>query len=236
MEADAAKQALRREGWERLREAGAARFPGVVGRIPNFVGAEAAAQRFARSAVFRAAQTFKCNPDSPQRPARAAALRAGKRVYMAVPRLAEAEPFLELDPIALGPGALWRASSIKGALELGRPVALAQMPRVDCILTGCVGVGRDGARLGKGGGYSDLEYGLLREHGKVVDATPIVTTLHPSQLWPRGAVPHEPHDIGIDVAFLPTTTVRLPRVYPRPVGILWQVLDPARRAAIPVLR
>ncbi len=231
-----AKIALRNRCWDAIREAGAARFPGVRGRIPNFVGAEAAAERFTRSRTFADAGTLKCNPDSPQRPARVAALRAGKVVYMAVPRLSDARPFLELHPARLGEDALWHASSIKGAFELGRPVKLSAMPRIDLILTGCVGVGRDGVRLGKGGGYSDLEYGLLRERGKVDDATPVATTLHPCQLLRRGEIPRLAHDISVDIAFLPARTVTLPRVHPRPTGVLWDALDAERRAAIPVLR
>ena len=36
----AKKRSLRRERWIGLSAAGAARFPGTFGRIPNFVGAE----------------------------------------------------------------------------------------------------------------------------------------------------------------------------------------------------
>ena len=41
----AAKAELRNEVWAALRAARATRFPGPEGRIPNFVGAEAAAER-----------------------------------------------------------------------------------------------------------------------------------------------------------------------------------------------
>ncbi len=41
----AAKAALREQVWSAMRAAKVARFPGAVGRIPNFTGAEAAAQR-----------------------------------------------------------------------------------------------------------------------------------------------------------------------------------------------
>ena len=41
----AAKAELRNEIWSALRAAKATRFPGPEGRIPNFVGAEAAAER-----------------------------------------------------------------------------------------------------------------------------------------------------------------------------------------------
>ena len=41
----AAKAALREEVWSAMRAAKVARFPGAAGRIPNFSGAEAAAER-----------------------------------------------------------------------------------------------------------------------------------------------------------------------------------------------
>jgi 5-formyltetrahydrofolate cyclo-ligase len=37
------KEEVRQRVWALLEEQGAARFPGARGRIPNFVGAEAAA-------------------------------------------------------------------------------------------------------------------------------------------------------------------------------------------------
>src|SRR3984957_20884958 len=79
------------------RAAGGARFPGAAGRIPNFTGAEAAAERLRAVPQWQAARTLKANPDSPQLPVRQRALEDGKTVYIAVPRLAEAEPFLTLD-------------------------------------------------------------------------------------------------------------------------------------------
>src|SRR2546423_11788521 len=88
----AAKAQLRTEIWAALRAARATRFPGPEGRIPNFVGAEAAAERLRGTDVWRAAATLKANPDSPQWPVRQRALEDGKLVFMAVPRLAEEEP------------------------------------------------------------------------------------------------------------------------------------------------
>ena len=66
------------------------RFPSPDGRIPNFVGAEAAADALAATPrVGARPRTIKSNPDSPQLPVRVRALDDGKLVYMAVPRLAE---------------------------------------------------------------------------------------------------------------------------------------------------
>src|ERR1700726_1156750 len=110
----AAKAALREQVWAAMSAARVARFPGAAGRIPNFTGAEAAAERLRALAVWQAASTVKANPDSAQWPVRQRALEDGKIVYMAVPRLAGPEPFFALDPDHLSepPRA---AASIKGA-------------------------------------------------------------------------------------------------------------------------
>ena len=229
------KSELRKACWQAIRDAGAARFPGVEGRIPNFVGAEAAAERLAATDAWQRAKVLKCNPDSPQRSVRRRALEEGKLVFMAVPRLRSADPFLALDPTQIDAGALWTASSIKGADAMGIPTSVDDMPRIDLIVTGCVGVTRQGARLGKGGGYSDLEYALLREHGKVDADTPVATTVHASQVLRAHAIPMRPHDVSLDFVVTPERTIRCKRAYDRPTGVLWDVLEPEKQAAIPVL-
>ena len=95
------KQEIREEVWQTLENSAARRFPGARGRIPNFVGAERAADRLCELDVWKRAKVLKCNPDSPQRPVRLRALKEGKIVYMAVPRLRELECFIELDPTRL---------------------------------------------------------------------------------------------------------------------------------------
>lgn len=80
-----------------MSEARVARFPGARGRIPNFTGAERAADRLADTGAWQRATALKANPDLPQLPVRAAALTAGKLVVMAVPRLRTPTPFLSLD-------------------------------------------------------------------------------------------------------------------------------------------
>jgi hypothetical protein len=49
------KQRVRERIWRTLEIAGAARFPGARGRIPNFRGAEAAAERLAQLPEWAAA-------------------------------------------------------------------------------------------------------------------------------------------------------------------------------------
>ncbi|HEY7280169.1 MAG TPA: 5-formyltetrahydrofolate cyclo-ligase, partial [Actinomycetota bacterium] len=144
----ARKQALRVQAWAALRAAGAARFPGVEGRIPNFVGAERAAELLTATDEWRSAVVIKANPDAPQLPVRARALADGKRVYMAVPRLRDERPFRLLDPerLTVTPR---RAASIRGSSSAGIAVRVEEVEHVDLVVCGTVAVNRSGARLGK---------------------------------------------------------------------------------------
>ncbi|MFQ6015181.1 MAG: 5-formyltetrahydrofolate cyclo-ligase, partial [Anaerolineae bacterium] len=147
------KAELRARIWTLLEREGVVRFPGAEGRIPNFAGAEKAAARLQALDDWRNARTIKANPDSPQRAVRELALREGKKVYMAVPRLRKVKCFVELDPARLV-GRYRQASTIKGAFRWGRPILLEEMEPIDLIVAGSVAVTREGARVGKGGGYS----------------------------------------------------------------------------------
>ena len=94
------KQRYRERIWTLLEQNGVARFPGARGRIPNFVGAGAAAESLAGLDEWRSVRAMKSNPDSPQLPVRARALDEGKLVFMAVPRLTERRPFILLVALA----------------------------------------------------------------------------------------------------------------------------------------
>src|SRR5690606_38373541 len=183
----AAKAALRDAVWTALSEAGVARFPGARNRIPNFTGAEAAAERLRGTPEWARARTVKANPDSPQLPVRQRALEDGKTVFMAVPRLAEPDPFFLLDPDDLADPPR-RAASIAGASRSARRAAVEDLDPVDLVVVGCVAVGADGARLGEGGGFADLERALATAAGLVGPGTVVVTTVHELQVRPAGEI------------------------------------------------
>jgi 5-formyltetrahydrofolate cyclo-ligase len=232
----AAKAALRAEAWAALQAARVARFPGAAGRIPNFTGAEAAAGRLRATPPWQAAATLKANPDAPQLPVRQRALEDGKTVYMAVPRLAEPEPFFALDPAHLSEPPR-RAASIAGATRSARRVALAELEPVDLVVMGSVAAGEDGARLGKGGGFADLEYALAAAAGLIGPHTVTVTTVHELQVRPAGAIPTAAHDAPVDLVITPERVIDCrPGRGPRPVGgVRWSELTDEKIAAIPLL-
>jgi 5-formyltetrahydrofolate cyclo-ligase len=152
---------------------------------------------------------------------------------MAVPRLKSLECFIELDPARLAERAL-QAASIRGAERLGRPVGIEALPPIDLIVCGAVAVNVEGARVGKGGGFSDLEYGLLVEAGRVGPRTPIVTTVHPVQILPQ-AFEMRPHDVPVDVVVTPEGLMAIRPAFPRPCGLYREALAAEQIAEVPVI-
>jgi len=232
----AAKAALRQQVWSDMSAASVTRFPGAAGRIPNFKGAEAAAERLRATAAWQAASTLKANPDSAQLPVRQRALEDGKTVYMAVPRLAGPEPFFALDPAHLSEPPR-KAASISGAARSARRVTLAEVSPVDLVVMGCVAAGEDGARLGKGGGFADLEFALATAAGLIGPDTVSVTTVHELQVLPAGTIPVTGHDVPVDFIITPERVIDCRgRHGPRtPAGIRWEDLTEEKIAAIPLL-
>jgi 5-formyltetrahydrofolate cyclo-ligase len=227
-----AKQAIRERVWALLERERVARFPGAEGRIPNFAGAPAAAGRLASLPEWRAARVVKANPDAPQLPVRARVLADGKLLYMAVPRLVEERPFILLDPADLEVPPR-RAASIAGSARAGRRIAVAELQPVDLVVCGSVAVNRQGARVGKGGGFSDLEFALLVEAGLIGPETVVATTVHPLQVLEE-ALPETEHDFRLDLIVAGEEVIACRRTR-RPQGILWKHLDAAKIAAIPAL-
>jgi 5-formyltetrahydrofolate cyclo-ligase len=213
---------------------GVSRFPGAESRIPNFAGAKLAAEKLSAHRLWKRAQVVKANPDSPQTHARRLALEDGKKLVMAVPRLRDQHPFRLLDPKRLTKKQLREAATIKGAMRHGKVVALEEIPEIDFVLCGSVAVNLSGARIGKGGGFSDLEYGLLIEEGKIDDHTLVATTVHPIQIL-REHLPITDHDLPVDLIATPRAAIEVDRMYPRPRGILWDHLQPPQIHEIPIL-
>ncbi|SCG38163.1 5-formyltetrahydrofolate cyclo-ligase [Micromonospora halophytica] len=232
MDIEKAKREVREAIWSRLDQAGQSLPPGAHGRIPNFVGAELAAERLANHEAWRSASVIKSNPDTAQLPVRLRALADGKLLYMAVPKIADIRPFYLLDPANLNAAPAEIATG-SGAAGHARKVGISEMRPVDLVVCGSVAVNRDGARIGKGAGYSDIEIALLTEAGLVGPSTILATTVHPLQVV-DGPLPQAPHDFGMDLIVTPDELIRChaPR---RPEGILWASLTQEKIAAIPTL-
>jgi 5-formyltetrahydrofolate cyclo-ligase len=203
----------------------------VRGRIPNVKDADAAAERLAQSPEWQAATVVKVNPDAPQRGVRFRALKQGKTLLMPTPRLREG--FLLLDPTRIPANRYFAASSISGAFTLASQVGLDELPRIDLLVFGSVAVTPHGDRVGKGEGYAELEFAVLRTLGRVPADVVIATTVHDEQLVE--AIPRQPFDVSLDLICTPTRTIRVSRRAQRPDGVLWDQLSEERRHEMPVL-
>lgn len=129
-----------------------------------------------------------------------------------------------------------KAASIRGAAAEGSPIGFAGMEPIDLIVCGTVAVNRQGVRIGKGGGYSDLEFALARQAGVIGDWTCVATTVHPVQILDED-LPETEHDFRVDLVVTPDEVIRPPHSggLRGPSGILWSHLDDAKISAIPAL-
>ncbi|MFH9068067.1 5-formyltetrahydrofolate cyclo-ligase [Streptomyces alboflavus] len=229
---DRDKQLIRERVWDLLDSAGAVHDGSAHGRIPNFKGASAAADRLGTLSVWRGAEVVKAVPDKAQLPVRARALSEGKTVFMAVPRLAEIRPFYLLEPAALTVPPTEAAAS-KVAAAIAPRVGVEEMRPVDVVVVGSVAVDLSGVRIGKGAGYSDLEFAFLMEAGLISAQTVVVTTVHALQVLDE-QLPATDHDFGVDLIVTPEEVITCPNPH-RPGGLVWEHLDRAKIASIPAL-
>ena len=108
-------------------------------------------------------------------------------------------------------------------------IDLDQVPELDLVLTGSVAVNLKGARVGKGGGFSDLEYALLCESGKIDRRTVIATTVHPIQIL-RENLLMTAHDIPVGLVATPRAVIEVDGAHRAPAG---HPLGPPAAAADP---
>ncbi|MFB6114503.1 MAG: 5-formyltetrahydrofolate cyclo-ligase [Halodesulfurarchaeum sp.] len=229
-----AKEPIRQRVWDAMEEEGIARFPFPPhDRIPNFDGAERAADRLSTVREWTSASVIKANPDAPQLPVRRAALHAGKTVFMAVPRLRSDACFMRLDPADLDDPD--RAATLSHASEYATRVRPAAVPEIDMVVAGSVSVTESGDWIGKGEGYSDLEFAILEESGSVTRETVVATTVHEIQVTGE-TFPVDAHDVPMDLIVTPERTIRTDRLDDRPSEIDWTLVSENQLDDIPVLR
>jgi len=194
------KQRLREKIWSEMERSRLAVFPlPCRGRIPNFAGADVAAEKLRELEEWKTAKVVFVNPDSPQRKVRENALKEGKILVMASPRLKKGFILIEPDKVK---GKESFASTIKGAFRYG--FEADDFPKPDLIVQGSVAVDRRGHRLGKGHGYGDTEIKTLK---KMFGTVPIVTTVHDVQVVE--AVPFEEKDEKVSIVTTLTKVIRV---------------------------
>lgn len=226
----ASKDAARQHVWDRLAHEGLAAFPFPPhGRIPNFKGSAEAARRLFEIPVYGRARRLKINPDSAQAAVRAEALRRGIEVYVPTPKLAGG--FWRLDGRKIPADAVRAAAAMSTMRRWAEPVALAELPQMDAIVSGSVAVTPTGKRCGKGAGYADREYAILMELGH--RPVPVATTVHDVQVV--ADFPQTHTDEPLHYIVTPTRIIEAAAPAPPPEGIDWARIGPEDLEAMPVL-
>ncbi|EFA10212.1 methenyltetrahydrofolate synthase domain-containing protein [Tribolium castaneum] len=235
---DNSKQSFRKKVWDYLEKNKLVNFPRpAFGRIPNFKGADKAAAQLLQLEEFKNAKSVEVNPDKPLEAARSLVIESDKTLYVPVPRLQEGLlkkiAFCEADK----PKNVKQTVTRWGIETLGKAVDFGDGLHIDLLVLGSVAVSRDGRRIGKGRGYADLEYAILKEMKAVDDNTTIVTTVHDSQVF--DCLPSDifkKYDVPLDYILTPTQIIKVEKKLTRPEGIYWDILSQRRLSLMPVLQ
>ncbi|WP_102028143.1 5-formyltetrahydrofolate cyclo-ligase [Salirhabdus sp. Marseille-P4669] len=226
------KEEIRQYVWNYLTENKLGRFPfPLTKRIPNFKGAEKAAHFVTAMPEYKNAKTIKVNPDAPQLPIRAQILRDGKTLLVPTPRLRAG--FIMVKPEWVPPGEERKAASLTHIKSYGKEISLPDMPRIDLFFVGSVALHRDGRRIGKGEGYADREYAIIRELGN--PDVPVIGTVHSAQVVDVD-VPKDAFDLVVDWIATEEELIQTNTPYKKPNGIKWELVTEQEMEEMPVLR
>lgn len=232
-----AKDEVRNAIWDQLVADGWAIGP-TRSHIPNFTGADTAAWHVTQLPAWKTARNVKVNPDSAQYSIRLRALYEGKTLFCPVPELVQEAPYVRIDPVALRARGITfeLAATHQGYMLHGERIEFTDIPELDFCVFGTVVATRGGARTGKGGGFADLEAGLLNELGRIRPDTPLVTTVHSTQIIDDSAIVMMEFDCWMDYVGTEQELVTTGSRNPRPKGISWQHVQPDQFASMPFLQ
>jgi len=171
------RERLRRRVWHLMENAGVLTFPlDVFGRVPNFIGAEQAAELLAEQPEFERAKVIFVSPDHVLRRVRELVLDCGKVLAVSLPQrlIGRNKPaLLQITERR----AIKAAAEIDNFLRYGQPLSLP----VDLAVLSSVVVDRLGNRLTPRQEFGDREWQMLVDNGFVHEGTKIATIVHPLQ-------------------------------------------------------
>lgn len=233
------KASVRERVWAELRKVAVpdSRFHYDFGEfIADFEGGEEAVARLTGHHFYKRSNFIFITPDNCLDRLRHQALRDGKTVLVTTYSIRRG--FWLLDPSKIAPELMLYASTLDGMERVGQPVSLkeiAEMPRIDYMVTGTGAINHEGVRFGKGHGFFDAEWGMLYRIGRISTATPSAAVVHDCQVLDEKLTP-DVYDTVADVIFTPTRTIEVSNPHKPTCGILWDRLDPHMYETIPPLQ
>ncbi|MEM5017301.1 5-formyltetrahydrofolate cyclo-ligase [Metabacillus indicus] len=225
------KDEIRQNKWQRLEDEKLGGFPfPLKNRIPNFKGAAAAAELVSQMDIYKRAEVVKINPDAPQLPLRARVIMDGKTLLVPTPRLKAGFIMLKREWVPAGEER--KAVSLKNIRQYGKEITLSELPKVDLFVAGSVAVHKDGRRIGKGEGYSDREYAIMRELGN--PDMPVISTIHSIQVTDED-FKVDTYDLPVDYIVTEEGIIETDTPYQKPDGIQWDLVTEDEKKEMPVL-
>lgn len=233
------RDSARRLVWDRLRGIALpdSRFHLDLSMfIPDYPGSDRIPAALADLPFYGGTGPVFVTPDNNLQALRASLLREGRPLLTTTYGISRGFIYFPTGSV-LGPSVEF-ASSLDGAERFGMQVsieALQSLGKLDFLVTGASAVSMDGIRFGKGHGYFDLEWAMLRHLQMVGEDTPVAACVHDVQCIEQ-YLPAQPNDSSVDWIITPSRTVKVARRQPKPLGINWDQLDPALVESIPPLR
>ncbi|XP_059149973.1 methenyltetrahydrofolate synthase domain-containing protein-like [Physella acuta] len=246
-EDETGKWAIRRKIWDYLEENNLVNVPRPCHyRIPNFEGASAANDKLLQLEAFKKAKTVKVNPDKPQEQARFLVLEAGKELVLLnqtqrnlmvpTPQLRTGLLNRVVPPEGSDKEKLRHCCTSQGVKENSKEIGLDEKVKIDLIIVGSVAVSRKGYRIGKGKGFADLEYSMMRTMGAIDANTVVVTSVHDSQVVDIPEELVDEHDMTVDFILTPNELIETKNSRVKPTGVIWSHLEVNKFFQIPVLK
>jgi len=233
------RDSARMLAWERLREVALpdSRFHLDFSMyIPDYPGSDQIPDALRALSFYGGTGPVFVTPDNNLEVMRANFLREGRPLLITTYGISRG--FVYFPPGSVPGASVEFAASLDGAERFGAHYDLAaiqSLGQLDFLVTGASAVNRDGIRFGKGHGYFDLEWAILRDLGMVDERTPVVACVHDVQYLDE-EMDARPTDSLVDWIVTPSRTIEVSRKQTKPRGIDWDQLDPAMLESIPVLR
>jgi 5-formyltetrahydrofolate cyclo-ligase len=234
------RDAARQHAWDQLRDIA---YPDsryhldFAEFIPGYPGCEEAPGALSGLRLWPGGGPVFVTPDGSTEPLRAFLLRQGRPLLTATHGGRRGFRYFPAGSVPIHDTAF--AATLDGAERFGRqitaPAALRDLGPFDFLVTGASAVSVSGIRFGKGHGYFDLEWAVMRDLGLVGEDTPVVCCVHDVQVA-DGDLDAEPNDTAVDWIITPTRTIKVSREHLKPGGVDWSRLSPGVVEGNPVLR
>lgn len=208
--------------------------------IADYEGSDQGATRLLTRGENQGYEHWFVTPDNNLDPLRERLVERG--VPFVMPTYGIRRGFLRLEPDDVPEGQAAFAGTLDGMNRFASRIELETMERtlapLDCMITGASFVTEDGLRMGKGHGFFDLEWAMMREVGLADETTDVVAVVHDAQVLDdiTGQSLAADHDTIVDAIVTPTQTISIDEAPSKPAGIRWPLLDRDRVEGMPPLQ